>query len=275
VLLMRMPWPSSSSEWSLASRIGEDTPDYFFARQAIPLLDTWRLARHSSSISRRSSSTIEMQRIASHGPSTRAEEKTEDECKEEHRSSGVTVQGALRQGDEEAGFQSLPDDSDDDDDDDDEDEDEEEEDYDDERSSSWSHSPEDYSSWARANDELSRAMADGRSLHGFVEGDLSFPPSFRWVRGARADYSKAGVEAFRGCYTLHKKVSRLQRNHLLSDGACSHRKGLPRSVTCVTPASLSAALPRPLPTRARRRSCGPPRTPTGCFAIPCLAGRPT
>jgi hypothetical protein len=61
-------------------------------------------------------------------------------------------------------------------------------------------------SWARESDELSRVMADGRSLHGFVEGNLSFPPSFRWVRGARADYDKAGIQAFRGCYTLHKEV---------------------------------------------------------------------
>ena len=59
--------------------------------------------------------------------------------------------------------------------------------------------------WVREADELSRVMQDGQALHGFVEQWPCFPPSFRWVKGARADYSREGVEAFDGCYTLRKE----------------------------------------------------------------------
>ncbi len=58
--------------------------------------------------------------------------------------------------------------------------------------------------WVHEHDELSRVMRAGACFHGFVEGPLCFPPSFRWVKGARADYTKEGAEAFEGCYTLIK-----------------------------------------------------------------------
>ena len=59
--------------------------------------------------------------------------------------------------------------------------------------------------WVRQHDELSCIMRDGLALHGFREGRLCFPPSFRWIKGARADYGKEGAAAFDGCYTLRKK----------------------------------------------------------------------
>jgi hypothetical protein len=39
--------------------------------------------------------------------------------------------------------------------------------------------------WVLEYDELSKAMRQGGALHGFLEGRLCFPPSFRWVPGAR------------------------------------------------------------------------------------------
>jgi hypothetical protein len=35
-------------------------------------------------------------------------------------------------------------------------------------------------------------------MHGFYEGPLCFPPSFRWVPGKRANYRKTGAAVFEG-----------------------------------------------------------------------------
>lgn len=59
--------------------------------------------------------------------------------------------------------------------------------------------------WTEKKDELTTVMQGGEALHGFVEEALTFPPSFRWRPGARADYSKQGAEIFGGCYTLRKE----------------------------------------------------------------------
>ena len=79
-------------------------------------------------------------------------------------------------------------------------------------SGAWSEEQLEAWAWTAEHDELSKLLRDGAALHGFVEGPLCFPPSFRWVRGAKADYGAggktktgAGGGAFEGCYTLHKK----------------------------------------------------------------------
>ncbi len=40
--------------------------------------------------------------------------------------------------------------------------------------------------WVNDVDELQTEMTAGRAFHGFSEGEIAFPPSFRWRRGAVA-----------------------------------------------------------------------------------------
>ena len=53
-------------------------------------------------------------------------------------------------------------------------------------------------------DELKTHMKAGQLLHGFREGSIRFPPSFRWRRKAFAG-SFDNMSTLRGAYTTDKK----------------------------------------------------------------------